>query len=219
MTSSLAAVLEHRVRQRPGLHVGRPDDELIAVPEADALAVPLRHFHHVLLIDQDLAHEIVGDAGRELDLVRRHEHLDLVHRELGPPAHEAFGIAERGHPLRGVRYGLVIAHLNEPLLILGRQQRYEGRGLQIAAVGPLILACAAPIPTVPVRHRGARVLRRAAARLGCGLQRRVVLGGRRVRDTGLTMSATARSTEQSPHWPSRFCVQVSVSWRGVLQRV
>ena len=134
----------------------------------------------MLLIDQDLAHEIVCDTGGELHLVRRHEHLDLVHRELGPPAHEAFGIAERGHPLRGVRYGLVVAHLNQPLLIFGRQQGYEGRGLQIATVGPLVLASAAPIPTVPVRHRGARVLRRSAARIGSGFQCRVVLGGRRI---------------------------------------
>jgi hypothetical protein len=47
------------------------------------------------LVDQDLAHEIVGDAGDELHLMRRHEHLDLVHRELGPPAHEPLGIAKR----------------------------------------------------------------------------------------------------------------------------
>ncbi len=59
----LAAPLAHGVLG-PGLDVGGPGDQLLAVPEADGLAVPLRRLLDVALTDQHLADEVVGDARR-----------------------------------------------------------------------------------------------------------------------------------------------------------
>src|SRR5690606_13833891 len=82
------AELEHRVRQRPALHVRGPCDERVAVPEPDRLAVPLRDLLDMLAADQHLAQEVVRDAGDELHLGRRHERLALADPALRPPAHQ-----------------------------------------------------------------------------------------------------------------------------------
>ena len=168
--------------RRPALHVRRPSDQRLVVPEPDRLAVPLRKQLRVILADQYFADEVVGDAGEELHLVRRHEHFHVADAPDVPPAHEPFGVAERRHPLRRVVDGLVVIHLRHARLVLGRQQRQHRRSLRQVAVQPLPfgrpLKRAAKIPAVPVRKRRARMRGHAAVALGLRSQRLVVfLGG------------------------------------------
>jgi hypothetical protein len=73
------AIFEHRVRYRPALDIRRPGDQCGSIPESDGFPVPLRDLLHMLPPNHDLAQEIGGDAGQELDVV-------YVHRELEVPA-------------------------------------------------------------------------------------------------------------------------------------
>ena len=175
------AELEHRVRQRPALDIRGPGHQRRAVPESHGLAVPLRDLLHVAPSDQDLAQEVGGGAGQELDLVRRHGELEIPGAGgLRPPAHESFRIAERGVPLRRIVDAFVIVLLHHVLLIRRREHGQDRADLVDRPPDPLgVCILGFPcIPPIPVRHRLPRVNGGAAGGLRARHQRVVVfLGG------------------------------------------
>ena len=121
--------------------------------------------------------------GDHLHVPRRHRQLEVPGlRGLRPPADEPFGPAERRAPLRRVGDRLVIGGLHHALLIFGCEQREHCRRLRDAPdpFRAAICGAVALVVAVPVGHRGLRVHRRPALRLGLGHQCLVVLLGRLV---------------------------------------
>ncbi len=131
--------------------------------------------------DQDLAQEVGGDAGQELDLVRVHCELEIpALRGLGPPAHKSFRITERGVPLWRIVYAFVIVILDHALLILRSEHGQYCGNLVDSPPGPLRIGIRVvpAIPPIPIRNRCLRVDGGAALRFRCRHQCVVMfLGG------------------------------------------
>ena len=123
--------------------------------------------------DEHASKKIVGHAGEHLNLRRGRHDLDVINREFRPPAHESFGITVGGIPLRRVVHGLVIVHLNHPLLVFRREQGEDGAGLVDAAVLPLG-EIPAGVPSIPVGYGLFCIDRRTAGCFGLSHQRVVV---------------------------------------------
>ncbi len=119
---------------------------------------------------KNLAQEIGGDAGEELDVPGRHGELEIAAlRGLRPPAHESFGIAEGRFPLRRVIDGLVVIHLHHALLIFGSEQRQDGGDLVHGAPDPLgavIGLLVASVVAIPIGRGGFGVNGGSALGLG-----------------------------------------------------
>ena len=173
----LARPLERGVRL-PGLHVARPRDQRVAVPEADRVAVPARHrgaqarnaavrdvLHVELAADVDVRDEVARDTRRDLHEVRRRDDVVLPDGERVVAPHEAFGPAEGRRPDR-VAADLVVGLLHRPLLVLRRQQRQQRRDLRVRAPVPRLLVARARhralVDAVPLDGR--KVLERVDAR-------------------------------------------------------
>ncbi len=152
---------------------------VVLVPEADgsrrtsaAHRAPRRGVAPVMLkgaTHVDVGDEVARHAGGDLHHLRRDDDVVRIDLRLGghriEAAHEAFGPAVLRRPLRGGVHAFLVQQLHHALLVLGCQQRKDGRNLVDAHAAVPVLAAEA-IATGPVPgHGGIGVLRRAAMRL------------------------------------------------------